>query len=103
MCTVSVCPAGMLTGWPFRDSVWLPAAPVIANAPASGLAGSIDQVTPVPEPAGSGSDRATPEAVPLPVLAIETVNPIGSPALTDAASAVLVTVTDAALQVIDAE
>ncbi len=56
-------------------------------------AGLIDQLTPVPP--GRLSVKETPLAVLSPVLAIVTVNPIGSPALTLAASAVFVTVTTA--------
>src|SRR5258706_16401696 len=43
-----------------------------------------------PEPPGSASLKDRPFAAPAPVLAIVTVNPIESPALTLAASAVLV-------------
>src|SRR5215470_4738865 len=60
---------------------------------------SIDQVTPDPDPAGSGSLTVTPVACPAPVLVTATVNPILSPAFTDAASAVLVIWIDALLQV----
>ena len=52
------------------------------------LAGLIDQLMPVPM--GSGSLSVTPVAVPKPVFDTVIVNPIGSPALTDAASAVFV-------------
>src|SRR5437899_6349106 len=47
------------------------------------------QVTPLPEPAGRLSLTVTPLAVPVPLLLTVTVKPIGSPALTVAASAVL--------------
>ncbi len=64
---------------------------------------SIDQVTPVPDPAGSGSLTVTPCAVPAPVLVTVTVNPIRSPAFTVPASAVLVILMTAGWQVIEAE
>src|SRR5947207_817247 len=63
-------------------------------------AGLSDQVTPVPEPAGSTSWRVTLLAVPAPVLDTVIEKPIGSPALTEAASAVLTTLSTALLQVI---
>src|SRR5215470_18069024 len=47
----------------------------------------IDQATPAPDPAGSGSLTVTPVAVPAPVLVTVMVNPIGSPAFTEFASA----------------
>src|SRR5438132_1209496 len=47
------------------------------------------QVTPLPEPAGRLSLTVTPLSVPVPLLLTVTVKPIGSPALTVAASAVL--------------
>src|SRR5579872_2055411 len=65
--------------------------PVIWHWPGPEYAGLIDQVTSVP--AGSGSERVTPVAVPVPEapeLETETVKPIGVPALTLAASADLV-------------
>ena len=49
------------------------------------FAGLIDQLMPVP--VGNGSDKVTAFAVPVPELLTVIVNPIGSPALTDAASA----------------
>src|SRR6266542_3565740 len=58
----------------------------------------IDQVG----PAGSGSLTVTPVAVPAPVLLTATVKPIGSPAFTVKASAVLRMWMSAGLQVIDA-
>jgi hypothetical protein len=68
--------------------------------PGPAYAGLIDQLTPLPP--GSGSLSVTPVALPGPVFDTMTVKPIASPALTDAASAVLVicspghcTVTDA--------
>ena len=50
------------------------------------FAGLIVQLMPVP--VGSGSLNVTPVAVPAPVFETVIVNPIGSPALTDTASAV---------------
>src|SRR5215813_11785203 len=64
---------------------------------------SIDQVTPEPEPAGRLSLTVTPVAVPVPLFLTRTVNPIGSPAFTDVASAVFVILTEAGLHVIDAD
>ena len=54
-------------------------------------------------PVGNGSDNVTSLAKPGPPLATVIVKPIGSPAFTVAASAVLVTVRLGALQVIVAE
>ena len=77
MWTVSVAPAARMIGWPASVSVWLPLAP--ASVKAAGLpgAGSLTQVTPVPEPTGSASVRVTPVAVPVPPLWTVTVKPIG--------------------------
>ena len=44
----------------------------------------------IPAPPGSGSLSVALLAVPVPLFVTVTVNPIGDPALTDAASAVLV-------------
>ena len=79
MCTELLAPGARSTGPKPR----LP--PEIAQPAASGVS---LQLTPVP--VGSGSLTVTPLAVPRPVLVTVTVNPIGSPALTDAASAVFV-------------
>src|SRR5260370_23869299 len=81
----------------------MPADPVSENADGFPVPGSIDQVTGPGVPPGSRSVRVTPCAVPVPPLWIATVNPIGSPALTDAASAVLVTVTAAGRHAVDAQ
>src|SRR5260370_1208439 len=101
MCTVKVPPAATSTG------------PQVSVCGAAGLAAhepgpesdwvSIDQVTPVPDPAGSGSLTVTPCAVPAPPLVTSTVNPIGSPAFTDVASAVFRMWIDAWLHVMLAE
>src|SRR5438046_892080 len=72
-------------------SVWFGAEPVIEHVPGPEYAGSIDQLT--PPPPGSGSVRVTARATPVPgasLLATLIVNPIGSPAVTCAASATLV-------------
>ena len=61
----------------------------------------IDQ--PPAVPVGNGSDNATSFARPGPPLATVTVKPIGSPAFTVAASAVLVTDSDGFRQVMLAE
>jgi hypothetical protein len=63
MWTVRLAPAARLIGWPTRLRVWLGLLPPMTKAAA--LAPPlIDQVTPAPEPAGSGSLRVTPVAVP---------------------------------------
>ena len=82
-----------------QASVWLPTAPVIEHwvGPEA-----FDQPAAV-VPAGSGSDRLTPFAVPGPPLVTVTVKPIGSPAFTVAASAVLVTDKDGFRHVMLAE
>ena len=85
-----------------HDSTWLPLEPEIEHKPAV-LCVSIDQLTPAPDPAGNGSLTVTPAALPVPLFLTVTVNPIGSPAFTDAASAVFVTVTFAGWHAIDAE
>src|SRR5439155_1036420 len=88
MCTDTLVPAGMSPRMQLK--VWVGAVPVIEQLPWAGPV-LIDQLT--PDPPGSGSltvtERATPVAA-APELATETVNPIRSPALTVATSAVLV-------------
>ena len=78
-----LAPAARLVGLYTR--LWLGAEPLI-DQPAD--AGLMLQLT--PEPPGSASLKDNPLAAPAPVFAIVTVNPIESPALTLAASAVLV-------------
>src|SRR5262249_50089726 len=101
MCTVNVppAPAGRSTGP--QDSVCAPLG-LTEHRPGFDWV-SIVQVTPDPDPAGNGSLTVTPLAVPDPLLVTVTVNPIGSPAFTDAASAVLVLLMLAELHVIDAD
>jgi len=53
------------------------------------FAGLIDQL--IPEPVGRGSFNVTPVALPAPVFETVIVKPIGSPALTEGASAVFET------------
>src|SRR5439155_925357 len=80
---VKLLPEPRSTGSHF--SSWLPTAPVIAQFGVTSPVGpeSIDQVTPAPEPAGSGlSSRTTFFAVPGPALATVIVNPMSSPAST---------------------
>src|SRR6266516_2477252 len=60
---------------------------------------SIDQVTPAPEPAGRLSLTVTFLARPVPLFWMSTVKPIGSPAFTEFASAVLVILITAGRQV----
>src|SRR6266852_3794286 len=86
MCTVKLPPAARSAG-PQLSTCG--AEPEIEHRPGIDWA-SIDQVTPgAGEPAGSGSVTVTPCAVPVPALVTAILNPIGSPAFTDAASAVL--------------
>src|SRR5260370_1347877 len=104
MCTVKLPPAARVTGP--QDSTWPGGAAgltVHEPGPVSDW-DSIDQVTPgAGVPAGNGSLTVTPVACPAPVLVTVTWNPIGSPAFTDGASAVLVMWIDAWLQVMPAE
>src|SRR5260370_1264392 len=101
MCTVKLAPAARVTG------------PQVSVCGAAGLDGQgvgqgrggdpggrgiLEH-----DPAGSGSVTVTPVAVPAPVLVTVTWNPIGSPAFTVAASAVLRMWIDAWLQVMPAE
>src|SRR5260370_215750 len=90
MCTVKNAPAARSAGPQVSAADGL--VPVTEHGKLAPVWLSIDQVTPVPEPAGSGAVTVTPLAGPAPVLVSVTVNPIGSPAFTDAASAVLVIV-----------
>src|SRR5512142_2026271 len=92
MWTLRLAPAAIVIGWPASVSCWLPSAPLIANEPKSNFEPSMTQWTGVPPlPPGRASLRVTPLAVPAPVLLTVTVNPIGSPALTESASADLAT------------
>src|SRR6266516_1280204 len=84
MCTVLVAPAARS---PNEQLSTCGAEPAIEQ---SGLSGLSDQVTPEPEPAGRLSLKVTPVAVPGPAFETVIVNPIGSPAFTEAASAVFV-------------
>src|SRR5450432_2620707 len=78
-----------------QAKVWLPMAPVMEQLPGPVYAGLIDQLTLVP--AGSKSLNEALLAVPAEVLAMVMVKPIALPAVTVAASGVLVTVTNPAL------
>ena len=73
----------------------------IEHVPGPAYAGSIDQLMPLP--AGNGSDNDTAVAVPAPVFPTVIVKPMFVPALTDAASAVLVIVRAGQLTVVDAD
>src|SRR5438045_3625125 len=89
MCTETESPGAMSPN--AQANVWLATLPVIEQVPGPAYAGSMLQSTPLPE--GSGSSSMTALAVPVPsetALLTVTVNPIGSPALTGVASAVLV-------------
>src|SRR5262245_26638596 len=78
------------------------AEPLIEHRPGFDCV-SIDQVTPEPEPAGRLSLTVTPFSRPAPLLLTVTVNPIGSPAFTELASAVFLMWIEPELQVIDAD
>src|SRR5262249_56000456 len=84
MCTLNVPPAASDVGP--QDSV-CGAAALTEHRPGFDWL-SIDQVTPVPEPAGSGSLTVTPLAVPVPLLFTPAANPSQSPAFTELASPV---------------
>src|SRR5262249_23555806 len=103
MCTVNVppAPAGRSTGP--QDSVCAPLWLTEHEPGPDSDWESIVQVTPDPDPAGNGSLTVTPLAVPDPLFLTVTVTPIGSPASTDALSAVLVILIPAGWQVIDAD
>src|SRR5262245_33880795 len=96
ICTLKLPPAARSVGP--QANVW-GAAALTEHRPALDWV-SMDQVTPDPEPAGSGSLTVTPWASPVPELDTVTVKPIGSPAFTDTASAVLTMLTWAGRQVI---
>jgi hypothetical protein len=72
-----------------QPRTWLPTEPVMEHVPGPLYAGLIDQFT--PEPFGNGSFSATLSSIPGPALFTVIVNPIALPALTLAASGVLVT------------
>src|SRR5450432_737544 len=76
-------------------STCAPVAPVIKHVPGPLYAGEILQFN--PEAPGSPSFNDALLAVPAELLVIAIVNPIGFPAVTVAASGVLVTVTNPAL------
>src|SRR5215468_8321840 len=97
MCTVKLSPAARVASE--QDSAWFGLEPVIEHVADPVGPESIDQVTPAPDPAGSGSVTDTPVAVPVPELLTTILNPIGSPAFTDAASAVFLMWIDAGWQV----
>src|SRR5438067_890184 len=87
--TLRAPPEPRLTGWLARLRDWEPSGPVMAKA---ALAGLIVQCTGVATlPSGRASVRVTPGAVRAAVLVIETEKPMGLPAETLGASAVLAT------------
>src|SRR5260370_281698 len=98
MCTVKLAPAARGTG-PQVSVCGAGGLTEHEPGPVSDWASTV-QVPPDPDPAGSGSVTVTPVAVPAPVLVTVTWNPIGSPAFTVAASAVLRIVMCAGWQVI---
>jgi hypothetical protein len=85
MCTVSVPPAGKLAV-PLVGQLRVPLEMAHVTGPLC-----VAMLHEIPVPVGSGSDRANPVATPGPALLTVIVNPIAVPALTVAASAVLVT------------
>ena len=95
MWTLNEPPAATVAGP--QASTCEPGAPVTEHRLAFDCV-LIDQVT----PGGSGSLTVTPCAVPRPLFETVTVNPIGSPSSTTAASAVFTMWIAAVLQVIDA-
>src|SRR5262245_60439996 len=86
MWTVKLPPAARSVGP--HDSAWFGFVPEIEHRPGFDCV-SIDHVTPEPEPAGRLSVTVTPLARPVPVFDTLMVKPIGSPAFTLVASAVL--------------
>jgi len=80
-----------------HDNDWFGAEPVMLHEPGPPYAGLIAQLT--PDPPGRASLIMTPVAAPWPLLLMVTVKPIGSPALTVAASAVFVIASDGATTV----
>src|SRR5438874_2444195 len=76
-----------------QDRVWVGAVPLTSQAMPDGIvlpAESSDQFTPLPP--GSGSESVVPVESPGPAFVRVTVKPMGLPALTEAASWVLVRV-----------
>jgi hypothetical protein len=94
-CTVSLAPAArtkVLLSLPTQFSDWVPTVPVIEQD-AGPLWLAIDQLTPDPlGPPGSESVTRVPVEAPIPLLLSVIVKPIGEPASTEVASAVLVIV-----------
>src|SRR5215469_17994631 len=82
--------------------VWAGAVPLTAQKMPVGIFVSEDvsRLQLMPEPAGSGSLKVVPVESPAPELAKVTTKPIGLPALTDAASAVFVGVSEGQLTVV---
>src|SRR5438874_80769 len=78
MCRLYLSPAARSTAEQVRSPAAIPQVGVTSPEGPE----SIDQVRPAPEPAGSGSSRVTPFAVPGPALETVTVNPIVSPSIT---------------------
>jgi hypothetical protein len=88
-CTDEVAPAAMLPR--LHPNVWLPADPVIEQVPGPVYAGLMLQLTPVPAGRGSLIETAVAALVPAAALLLAcTVKPMEAPAVTLAASAVLV-------------
>src|SRR5215472_11382116 len=100
MCTSKDAPAARSAGP--QDSVCGAGGALTAHGNAAPVCPASTQVSPDPDPAGSGSDTVTPCASPVPLLVTTTWNPIGSPAFTGEASAVFTTETLAGRQTISA-
>src|SRR5262245_32144262 len=89
MCTDAESPGVMSPK--LHANIWFGAAPEMSHVPGPEYPGLIDQLT--PSPAGSGSERVTDRAMPVSLASLfetVTVKPIGFPASTGVASAVLV-------------
>jgi hypothetical protein len=87
ICTEAEAPGIKLPNAQATD--WLPSPPVIAHVPGPPYAGLMLQVIPVPDGSGSLSATLVALAVAAAALRAVIVNPMGDPALTVAASAVL--------------
>src|SRR5205807_1198998 len=89
-CTESEPPLAASVTGP-HESTWLPSPPAIVQFGLSGLSAQWTGVVPVPP--GRLSEIVTPVASATPLFVTVTVKPMGLPAFTEAASAVLVMLT----------
>ena len=90
MCTVKLAPPASDVEEPPQVNVWLPALPESLQRPLIDWLAIVQLTLLVSDPPGNGSLTVTPVAVVEPVLVTVIVNPMGSPAFTDVASAVFV-------------